>query len=169
MIRKIFGFLIIVHAAGISYGQKVEYKLDEKFKDLYGGWVNDSTVTALRQRELGIVRFEMKESKKNLKKYTELLVEHLKERSINGFVSSDIKLRYVSSGDIVFYSYKRRQEIPRKTYCGIFWIGDNDYFVMFTDLEDEGNFKAIPFTFTFDGQNFAITNEELGKFGFKKK
>lgn len=169
MIKQIIVFLIIAHAAGSSFGQKVDYKLDKKFKDLFGEWEDDPTVTTLRQRELGIMGFEMKEFKENRKKYTDLLVKQFEERSINGYVLSKVNLRFVSSGEIVFYSYKFRREIKRKAYCGIFWIGDNDYFVMFTDLEDEGIFQAFPFTFALDGQSLILTNKELGKFGFKKK
>jgi hypothetical protein len=105
---------------------------------------------------------------KSISTYSDLISRHLENYGINGQMPDQITLQFLSYGEIVFQSYKFKKLLPRKAYCGLFKMGGDDYLMMFTDLEDEGIFKGLVFTYSMIGEMLAIEHEELGKFVFKK-
>lgn len=169
MIRTTYLIAIFSFTTFITFGQKVNYKVDKTFKQLNGEWINDSTNTDLFQGEIGLLNLQLFETDTTIENYSSMLSKYMDDYGVNGFVSDDVALRFLSYGKIVFDSYKFNEKITRQAYCGIFKMADEDHFLMFTDLEDENQFIGLLFSYEFQKDKLIITHKEFGKIGFLKK
>jgi len=166
MIRRLYlltAFSILLYNL---YGQKLEFNIDGNLNKLTGEWINDFSNTKLLQDEIGIYSMQFIILDTLNENFSNMLCNYLNDLQ---YPIDSIDLKFISYGKVVFDSYKHQEKFERQAYCGIINMDQEEYLLMFSDLEEKDQFIAFLFNFRITENGLFIRHRELGEIAFIKK